>query len=417
MRTIAFLAVLTAATCCAAGEAAPETKTATLGAEDATAAAVKLVPVVEEIRGLKFKTPVPVQVVGDARARDLALARFHRFYADAELLGAQKAYVLLGLIPRGTTVVDAYLDVLREQAGGMYDPGSKALFLLDDMPKAMAPILAAHELTHALEDQHFGLDARIEATKGNDDAEFAAAAVTEGTATVLMTLYAVRALTEGTVTPAGFEELQRSEAGKGEKLEAMPEALRRPLLGSYILGASFLLRGDPARILSGGFPVEDANRVFRSGPRSSEQILHPEKYWDDAKRDEPKAVQVPDPRAALGEGFRREAGGVLGELVLGALVGAPTPNVSEGLGEGGRAWTNAAASGWGGDRWELWSKGAESVVVLETVWDTPADAEEFQAALPPARPGFASTRAADHVTLVAGPADAVARVVAGPPAR
>jgi hypothetical protein len=410
VRAIAFLVALAAASWCWAGEDAPAAPPPSLGAEDASAAAAKLQPVVEEIRGLKFKAAVPVKVVDDAKAREQALSRFHRFYSDTEISGAQRAYVLLGLVPEGTKVVEAYLDVLGEQAGGMYDPGSKSLVLLDDMPKAMAPILAAHELTHALEDQHFDLDARIEATKGNDDAEFAVSAVNEGSATLLMALYAVRAITEGSLGQPAFEEMQRSEAGKGEKLQAMPEALRRPLLGAYVLGATFLLRDDPARLLGGSFPVEDANRAFRSPPRSSEQILHPEKYWDESKRDEPRAVEVPDVRAALGKRFRREATGVLGELVLGALVGAPTPQPAEGLGEGGSGWTNAAASGWAGDRWELWSKKEESVVVLETLWDTPRDAEEFQAALPAQRPGFVSTRAADRVTVVAGSPGAVARI-------
>jgi hypothetical protein len=405
MRAIAFLAALAAAS-----TGAPPAEPPSLGAADASAAAAKVVPIVEEIRGLKFKAAVPVKVVDDAKAREQALSRFHRFYAEAEIAGAQKAYALLGLVPEGTKIVDAYLDVLGEQAGGLYDPGSKSLVLLDDMPKAMAPILAAHELTHALDDQHYDLDARISATKGNDDAEFAVSAVHEGTATVLMTLYAIRAAGEGALAPDDVEEMQHSEAAKGEKLEAMPAALRRPLLGAYVLGATFLLRGDPARILSGGFPVADADRAYRAGPRSSEQILHPEKYWDAERRDEPRKVAVADPSAALGEGFRREASGGLGELVLGALVGAPTPRASAGLGAGGADWTNAAASGWGGDRWELWSKGAESVVVLETVWDTPRDAEEFQAALPPSRPGFASTRVADRVRIVAGAPEAVARV-------
>jgi hypothetical protein len=409
MRALAVFAAAGLASACLAGDAPPEPP-ASLGAGDAAAAVAKIKPIVEEIRGLAFKADVPVKVVGDAGAREQALGRFHRFYGEAEIAGAQKAYVHLGLIPEGTRVVDAYLDVLGEQAGGMYDPESKSFSLLDDMPKAMAPLLAAHELTHALEDQHYDLDARLVAAKGNDDLEFAVGAVHEGTATVLMALYGIRATADGSLSPPDVAQMQETEAGKGERLQAMADALRRPLVGSYVLGAAFLLRGDPARIFSGEFPVADADRAFRAGPRSSEQILHPEKFWDEAKRDEPKVVEVPSPRAALGKGFRKEAAGTLGELVLGVLVGAPTPPASDGLGEGGSAWTNAAASGWGGDRWELWSKGEVSVVVLETVWDTPKDAEEFAAALPPKRPGFAAKRAGDRVTIVAGAPAVVKRL-------
>jgi hypothetical protein len=66
----------------------------------------------------------------------------------------------------------------------------------------------------------------------------------------------------------------------------------------------------------------------------------------------------------------------------------------------GSAWTNAAASGWGGDRWEVWSKDGRQALILVTVWDTKRDAEEFSAALP-TRPGLTSKRSGDRVTVIA----------------
>jgi len=86
---------------------------------------------------------------------------------------------------------------------------------------------------------------------------------------------------------------------------------------------------------------------------------------------------------------------------LGSLVGAATPKASE-LASGSTAWTNAAASGWGGDRFELWTNGDASVVLLATVWDTAKDASEFASALRPARAGFAFKRAGTKVGIVAG---------------
>ena len=47
----------------------------------------------------------------------------------------------------------------------------------------------------------------------------------------------------------------------------------------------------------------------------------------------------------------------------------------------GAAWTNDAATGWGGDRYELWTRGKKSVVLLSTTWDSERDAEEFADAL------------------------------------
>jgi hypothetical protein len=145
------------------------------------------------------------------------------------------------------------------------------------------------------------------------------------------------------------------------------------------------------------------NAAWEHPPRSSEQILHPEKYWDSAKRDLPKRVAVPDPSRILGAGWTRAGSGNLGELTLGSLVGAPAPDAGE-LGAAAGAWTNAAASGWGGDRYELWTHGDAAVVLLATVWDTALDAEEFERALPKDRAGFSVKRRGSKVGIVAGDA-------------
>jgi len=385
----------------AAGLAAAEPMTVELAR--ATVAAV--LPAVEEIRGLRFRKEVPVRAVDDAQARDYAERRFLRFVTPAQIESEQRAFSLLGLLPRKTEVMREYLDVLGEQAGGFYDPTSKSFFLLSDMPPALAPVLVAHELTHALEDQYFDLDARLTEALANDDLIFARGAVHEGSATLVMTLYTARLLREGSLRPDDLQELAGSEAGQAAKLSSMPPVLRRPLLGSYILGAAFLSRGRSAALASGGFPREDVERAYRDGPRSSEQILHPEKYWDPVEQDEPRAIVLGDAGRELGEGWELQSGGVLGELIIGLLVGAATPSGRMNEPEAGPdTWTNAAASGWGGDRWELWSRADRAVVLLATSWDTPGDAREFAGALPAGRPELAWKRSGDRVALVAGDA-------------
>ncbi len=394
----AILAFISAAPSCAAsGGGEPPT-----GAE-AAAILEEVSPQVEAIRGLRFRRPVPVTVIDDAKARGHAIRRFRKFYTEAESEARQRALRLLGLLPPAADVLGEYLEVLEEQAGGFYDPESGGFLLLGDMPRGVLPMLASHELGHALEDQHFGLDARLLAA-GDDDEIFAVSAVHEGSATLVMTAWTTRAAADGKLRPADVRSLQESDAGRGEKLAAMPEVLRRDLIGSYLLGASFFLGGRPTVSAGPALPVADVNRAFREGPRSSEQILHPEKYWGPGRRDEPLQVEIPGAARALGEGWRRDGGNVLGELVLGVLVGAKTPDANEAAGESSAAWTNAAAEGWGGDRWELWSKGDRRLAILGTVWDSERDAEEFAAMLP-SREGLAWRRSGDRVAVVAGDAD------------
>jgi hypothetical protein len=364
-------------------DAEPDAGPSPMTTSAAREAVVATVPSVEMIRGLEFKTPVSVEVVDDAVARDHALDRLDAFYDDEMIQGMQTGYILLGLLPEGTDVLAQYLAFIEEQVGGFYDPSEKSFFLLDDMPAGVAPMLAAHELTHALEDQHFDLDARLEAAMPDDDRVFAVGAVHEGSAYLVMSLYVLRAMAEGTLTAEDLQEMAESDAARGETLAAMPPALKRPIITSYVLGMTFLLRGDAGAFVN-GFPTEDVDGCERGGPTSSEQILHPEKYWDPERRDDPVAIEPFAASKVLGRKWKRTASGNLGELVIGVMAGAPTPPGLEGMSATDPSqWTHRAAEGWGGDRWELWRRGDQAVVLLAAEWDTPEDAREFNVALRP----------------------------------
>jgi len=255
--------------------------------------------------------------------------------------------------------------------------------VLDDVPDGLVKVVVAHELTHALEDQHHDLDARIEAELDDDDRLAALTAVHEGSATLLMNAYMVQALAAGDIDATELAESQAGLVGVGGFAE-LPDVLRRQMVAPYLLGAAFLARGQASHAVLAAYPAADVDRAYSDPPRSSEQILHPERYWDPERRDEPIAVEPGQAGRELGSGFTRAATGTLGELTLGTLVGAPTPAVdgSDPNVVFAAAWTNAAATGWGGDRWELWTRGDRAAVLLATVWDTERDAEEFAAALP-----------------------------------
>jgi len=262
----------------------------------------------------------------------------------------------------------------------------------------MTAMLTAHEMTHALEDQRYDIDGRLGKVLDDDDQSFALSAVVEGSATLAAGVYVARGVAAGTLSQERLSAL--SDAVKTERLNAMPGALKRQLLGPYVLGMTFLARGDVAG-LQGGFPKLDVDAAWAHPPRSSEQILHPDKYWIAARRDEPKRVAIPNPRPLLGKDWALSGSGVLGELTLGSLVGMAAPDTAD-LAAGGGAWTNAAASGWGGDRFELWTSGAAAVVLLGTVWDTEKDAVEFAAALPRGRAELTFRQQGVKVGIVAG---------------
>lgn len=402
---------------CAAGLAAAADP-GTAGADDAltTEGAAALVDEVraevERLRGLEFKRPVPVQIVNDDEVRDHLIQRLETFQPEEELQALQRAYKLLGLLPPDADVLQSFLDALREQAGGFYDPASGSFYLLDDVPRVLAPAIIVHELTHALEDQYFDLDGRLRAALQDDDRLFALGSVHEGSASLLMLASLTGQLLRGEISFAEMQSFMESEAAKGETLFSMPPVLQRQLVGPYILGAAFLLEGNFLAVMGGGYPQAKVDRAYAAGPVSSEQILHPEKFWNEATRDDPRPVRLDRAGRALGRRWHKAYQGTLGEICLGVMVGAATPTAWESMEvyDAG-SWTNAAAAGWDGDRWELWVRGDKAVVLLGTVWDSPLDAEEFAAALQP-RPDLGWKRAGDRVAIVAGAVTDKARAAA-----
>ena len=171
-----------------------------------------------------------------------------------------------------------------------------------------------------------------------------------------------------------------------------------------MLGMNFLLKGNLAAMPRVAAPQGDLERVFRDPPVSWEQVLHPEKYWDDEARDLPRPVAVPDLSRTLGDGWALAAEGGLGEMIL-AILTDPKSEAFDptSLADPGR-WTNEGAAGWGGDRWQLYRRGEDTVTVLATVWDSDKDAREFRAAIPRSLRRTALRRH-DAVVVVAGEAE------------
>lgn len=378
---------------------APPAATASMSAAEAAALAATVAPLVEEIRGRKFKSQVPVRIVDDAEARSHFESRIARYWPEDRIRAEERAYADLGLLPRETDLVEEIFDVLDEQAGGFYDPDRNTFFVLGDLPRATAPIIMAHEMTHALDDQEFDIDRLIEQA-GDGDRESALEAVVEGSGTVVMSVFIVRQIEAGALDPKSLVEFQDSEAGRAERLKAAPSFVQRSLVAPYILGMAFLLRGEMIRMQTGGITPSDIDRALRDPPLSTEQILHPDKYWNPAKRDLPRSISVPDLSPGLGAGWSRIGEGTLGELTLALLTGLD-PGDPTSTDRPLERWTNAAATGWGGDLWQLYRRGEKSATLLLTLWDTQRDAREFEEAVV-VPPGGRVKRRGEAVVVAAG---------------
>ena len=167
----------------------------------------------------------------------------------------------------------------------------------------------------------------------------------------------------------------------------MRDHLMQPYLAGLTLCRAAWARGGAAAL----------REAWASPPESTEQVLHPERFF---AREAPRRVV---PLFAPPAGARLLSEGTLGELLLRSLL------------EPG---AESAAEGWGGDGWRLYGSGARTLLLWRSEWDTPADAREFETALrarfdrhgtrEPARDGFELFRNRDgFLFAMRGGGDAV----------
>ena len=369
--------------------------------KERAAAALARIPKIQQglakLRGLEFRSEVPAaeQSAADFRA-------FLRASIDDELPAARAAamslsYARLGFLERDLDLRKTLEDAMASQAGAYYDPKQqKFFFVMVPSSDMVLDTISAHELTHALQDQHYGLEGYFDpkskglAAYGND-AMNARHFVVEGDATLAMIAYVTGDMTKQDVLAdaklrpvlemqlsalgkqsidelkkmskeqtAGFDGMDDDIGSAVDAMDQIPLVLLVPLLESYTRGALPIFEA----FKQGGWP-EVAKLYTTAPPESTEQMLHPAtKLYP--TRDLPKLVTLPKPPA----GYALVSSDSIGELEWRVYF---------------LLWDKASAElaseGWDGDRYAVMkSKSGELLAVVATTWDSEKDAEEFAAA-------------------------------------
>src|SRR3954465_6418936 len=326
------------------------------------AAAKQVAPIsrrVEKIRGLRFKRLPRPLIVTPAQTRADSLRELDRQTTPSERRAAAQVLELLGLLKPGTDLRSIEGDVAGEQVAGYYDTRRKRLAIVAGAGAAddvTSEITLAHELDHALADQRLGV--RDLGSAGADDYASAYTALVEGVATSVMDQYARRYIDPGRALSSAFATAGPALAST----KNIPPYLLNSILFSYTSGERFV--NELRRVGHGWKLVNYALR--KRPPRSTEQVIHPEKYFVDER---PVAVPVSGVRALLPRGWKRTASGTVGEFDSDQILKLAASDAVAG----------DAAAGWGGGSYALWSApgGKQSALVLVWAWDTPRDAAQF----------------------------------------
>ncbi|HEV2686377.1 MAG TPA: hypothetical protein VGW79_07040, partial [Actinomycetota bacterium] len=151
------------------------------------------------LRGLNFIRTVKPELLSPAELSARVSQMFTHDNARATLAGTAAVLATYGLLPAKYDLYDELKTINSEQVLGFYDDKTKRMVVgADDArsPSPFAQVVLAHEYTHALADQHFGLGLLEKLGKEHaDDAQAAYLALAEGDATFTMNLYRDTVLT------------------------------------------------------------------------------------------------------------------------------------------------------------------------------------------------------------------------------
>lgn len=351
---------------------------------------------IEALRGLSFVRDVTVNNQSIEEFAEYLEREIESFVPPDIALHYGDIVRKLGLY-RGTADLEfseLMKGVMTSQVAAYYDPAENAFYVLSEgMPSALAGAVYAHELYHALQDQHFDLETYIRDGQReqslSDDELLARQAVVEGEAMYVMLLWTLqnmlgttppRAMLAGAVAmqsqmnvdalmasmqqPGTAAILGEDFAARMEAADEIPAFILETLVGAYTKGLGFVFAVEER----GWSEVEKLYAEYP--PQSTEQILHPEKWF---ARETPARFEWPALAShELFEGFQVLEENVLGEVQW-RIVFAE---------HGFRDEAESAAAGWDGDRWAVLKDqdSGELLLLIRTAWDTEGDAVEFASA-------------------------------------
>jgi hypothetical protein len=292
--------------------AAPSAQAGTQSKEAFVEAANQVLAQMSQILDLPILDPLKKSLRSKEQIRTYLIGEEKEDRTDAQRYADEKSLEAFGLIPKGFALESFMLDVLTDQVAGLYDPKAKEFYIADWIAADDQKPVMAHELTHALEDQSFHLDAWIKAARPNDDAELARDSVSEGSAMAAMVDYSLRDEKMGVRDLPDVVGLIRARAvgemDKDPKLSKAPRYIRDDLLFPYLAGTSFT-----QQFLKAHTGWSDLKVIFENPPVSTQQIMHPNLYLKGVK---PVAVSLPDCKSVAPSHWKLLEQNVMGEFGL-----------------------------------------------------------------------------------------------------
>lgn len=307
------------------------------------------------IRGLDLLGPLDSNRMSREELRDFLLESFREDYPLETAAIDEEILRLLNLIPKDLDLFELYVNLYSAEVAGLYDDETKKIYMVaeENLAKDDNDPVLAHEIVHALQDQHFDLTAMVD-IENDSDRRRAVVSLVEGDATLVQGIYFNQFLTR-----AEQNQLQLDSEVSMTFLNA-PMFIQETLLFPYQYGSTF------ARALfdRGGWDL--INQALMDPPQSTAEILHPDLYL--SKEELPQLVQFPDLASLMGPTWALEMEDTVGEFVLRLHLSTELHPLE----------IDDAARGWAGDRLVyLKDDDGAYCLIIKIVWQDSEDGNEF----------------------------------------
>ncbi len=252
------------------------------------------------ITGFPIKHPVVFESITREQINKYLQDRIKEVTKPEELRAEELTLKKFGFVPENFDLRKNTIDLLTEQAAAFYDFHRKKLFISDWAQTSMRDVALIHELAHALADQSFSLEKFTKKVEKDSEKSLARQAVVEGQAMWLTNAVIARRSGQSRAKVAAGDG-DSEPSGKFPVFDNEPLYIRENLIFPYTEGERFQEAVYQRR------DKDSFADVFRDPPVSSQQVLHPDKYFSHVVPILPDLPKEP-------KGVKRFAEGVMGEL-------------------------------------------------------------------------------------------------------
>ena len=290
----------------------------------------KIVAFASEDSGFPKRTAVKRRLVGSAEVEQYTRDEQAKKGYAKRFVRSEMTMKKFGLLPRDFNLREFVVKANGKEIAAYYDDETKTISMLNWIPlERQAPILA-HELTHALQDQNYGLKLWLNAGQAasqpggkkdsepdiDDDSTAARRAVVEGQAQIVFVDYILAPLGRNLQNTPGLlyqmEEPAVKAAADSQLLHDAPMILRE--VGTFPYREGLIFEGE---LLEKGGKQMAFSGVFARPPRNTHEVLQPTAYLNSEKL---SPISIPDMQQILSDKYAVYDFGGIGELDVRALL-------------------------------------------------------------------------------------------------